>query len=90
MEQDRSKRVYGMHKLSLERRGHVTVTGIVDVSSFHETEIVLRLEDCTLVITGENLHIGKLLLDEGKLDIEGKVDGINYETHRDVKRFFRK
>ena len=33
----------------------------------------------TLVISGENLHIGKLSLDGGELHVDGQVDSLSYE-----------
>lgn len=33
----------------------------------------------TLVVTGEDLHIGKLSLDGGELHVEGRVDSVTYE-----------
>ncbi len=70
------------HTLQMERRRHASITGVTDVCSFHETEIVLKVDTGLMVVTGENLHIGKLLLDDGKLDVEGQIDGIVYEKPR--------
>ncbi len=70
------------HTLQLERRKKAIVTGVTDVCSFHENEIIMKLEGQTLFITGQNLHIGKLLPDEGRLDIDGQVDSIVYEIPR--------
>ena len=67
------------HSVQMEQRRHANITGVSDVCSFHETEIVLRIETGLMFITGENLHIGKLLLDDGKLDVEGQIDSIVYE-----------
>ena len=33
----------------------------------------------TLVITGEDLHIGKLSLDGGELHVDGRIDSVSYE-----------
>lgn len=67
------------HTLQMERRKHVIITGVQDVCSFHETEIVLRVDGALMVITGEMLHIGRLFLEDGRLDIDGQVDSIVYE-----------
>lgn len=77
------------HTVQMDRRKQALITGVKDVSSFHETEIVLKIEDATMVIGGQNLHIGRLLLDDGKLDISGQIDSISYENpHQSVRRFF--
>ena len=68
------------HSLHIDRRRRACITGVTDVCSYHETEIVLRLDGGVMVINGQNLHIGRLLLDEGKLDIDGMIDGVTYES----------
>lgn len=70
------------HTVQMERRRHAAITGVTDVCSFHESEIVLKVDTGLMVLTGENLHIGKLLLDDGKLDVDGQIDGIVYEKPR--------
>lgn len=68
------------HTLSIDHRRHTSITGVSDVCSFHETEIVLKIDSGLMILTGQNLHIAKLLLEEGRLDVDGHVDGVNYET----------
>lgn len=70
------------HTVQMERRRHAAITGVTDVCSFHENEIVLKVDTGLMVLTGESLHIGKLLLDDGKLDVDGQIDGIVYEKPR--------
>lgn len=72
----------GSHTVYLDRRQHTMVTGVSEVSSFDENEVVLKVDGGVMIVTGEHLHVGKLLLDEGKLDVEGHVDGIIYEVPR--------
>lgn len=66
------------HTLHIEQRGKVMVTGVQDVSSFLEDEIVLKIDSGEMVLTGNRLHIAKLLLEEGQLLIDGQIDGVNY------------
>ena len=78
-----------VHKLMLDQRRHAVITGVNDVCSFHENEIVLKVDTGVMVITGEGLHVGKLVLEEGKLDVEGRVDGVHYEQPHSAGRLFR-
>ena len=68
------------HTLQIDRRNRTAVTGVVDVSSFNEEEIVLRIDSGDMTITGHGLHIAKLLLEDGQLHIDGRVDGVLYEN----------
>lgn len=78
-----------VHRVTMDQRRHVIITGVNDVCSFHETEIVLKVDTGMMVIAGEGLHVGKLVLEEGRLDVEGRVDGLHYEQPHSVSRLFR-
>ncbi len=77
------------HTLGVDRRKHAAITGVTDVCSFHETEIVLKIDSGLMILTGQGLHIAKLLLEEGRLDVDGHVDSIIYETpKKPIKHLF--
>ena len=67
------------HRLELTGRERLTVSGVEDVERFDETGIIMSTSAGTLVVTGEDLHIGKLSLDGGELHVEGRVDSVTYE-----------
>ena len=67
------------HRLELTGREHLLVCGVEDVERFDERGIVMSTTAGTLVVTGENLHIGKLSLDGGELHVDGRIDAVTYE-----------
>ena len=67
------------HRIELAGREHLTVSGVEDVERFDETGIVLSTAAGTLIVTGEDLHIGKLSLDGGELHVDGRIDSLAYE-----------
>ncbi|MBE6963885.1 MAG: sporulation protein [Ruminococcaceae bacterium] len=67
------------HRLELTGRERLMVSGVEDVARFDETGIVMTTAAGTLVVTGENLHIGKLSLDGGELQVDGRIDSVAYE-----------
>ena len=67
------------HHLELQGRERLTVTGVEDVERFDETGIVMSTCAGTLVVTGEGLHIGKLSLDGGEMQVDGHIDAVTYE-----------
>ena len=67
------------HRLELVGRERLTVTGVEDVEHFDETSIVMSTSAGMLVISGEELHIGKLALDGGELHVDGRIDSVTYE-----------
>ena len=67
------------HRLELVGRERLMVSGVEDVERFDETGIIMSTSAGTLVITGEDLHIGKLSLDGGELHVDGRVDSVSSE-----------
>ena len=67
------------HRVVLEERGSLAVSGVEEVERFDESEIVMATVRGTMVIRGTGLHIEKLSLDGGELKVEGNVDSLSYE-----------
>ena len=67
------------HRLELEGRERLTVSGVEDVERFDESTIVMATCTGTMVISGEGLHIGKLSLDGGEMHVDGRIDAVSYE-----------
>ena len=67
------------HRLELVGRERLTVSGVEDVERFDENGIVMSTSAGVLVVTGEDLHIGKLSLDGGELHVDGRNDSGAYE-----------
>lgn len=79
------------HRLELIGREQLTVSGVEDVERFDESSIIMSTNAGTLMITGEDLHIGKLSLDGGELHVDGHIDSIAYEeSSRDRGGFFQR
>ena len=66
------------HKLTMTNRKNSTLTGVNDVISFDIHEILLETEQGMLMIKGDDLHVSRLTLDKGEVDVEGKIDSFTY------------
>lgn len=73
-----AERKRGSHKLSLLMRRSCSLTGVTDVISFDEQEVVLETELGAMILTGEELHVTGLSLETGEVSLEGRVDSIRY------------
>lgn len=67
-----------MHKVTMTNRKSCTLNGINDVLSFDIHEILLETEQGMLMIKGDDLHVNRLTLDKGEVDVEGKIDSLTY------------
>ena len=66
------------HSISLENRERAVFTGVEDVESFNEDEVILLTEAGVIALVGQGLHISKLNLDDGQLVVEGFILGVDY------------
>ena len=67
-----------MHKVTMTNRRACLINGVNDVLSFDIHEILLETEQGMLMIKGDELHVSRLSLDKGEVDIEGKIDSFTY------------
>ena len=81
------KTVSKTHKVLLQNRKSGSFSGIVDVLSFDVAEILLETELGMLLIKGNDLHVNRLSLEKGEVDVEGRIDSIAYsEVNRYAKQ----
>ena len=74
------------HRLVLENRKKSMISGVQDVQSFHEQEILLLTEEGKLQIKGEGLHVKRLNLEKGEADIEGQINSLIYLSRNTPKK----
>ena len=63
------------HKVLLANRKSANFSGVLDVLSFDVNEILLETEQGMLLIKGNDLHVNRLSLEQGEVDVTGKIDG---------------
>jgi sporulation protein YabP len=66
------------HKVLLNNRKNGSFTGILDVLSFDISEILLETEMGMLHIKGKDLHVNRLNLEKGEVDLEGLITSMDY------------
>lgn len=54
------------------------VTGVLDVLAFDLNEILLETEQGMLMVKGKDLHVNRLSLEKGEVDLAGHIDSIAY------------
>jgi sporulation protein YabP len=70
------------HKLSLEDRRVLTMTGVTEVVSFDENAVVLKTEQGMLTVHGKDLQLKNLSLDGGQIAVDGHICALLYEESR--------
>ena len=67
------------HKLTLNGREKLTMTGVTEVVSFDELAVVLKTCMGTLVVQGRELQLRSLVPEGGSVTVEGRVTALQYE-----------
>lgn len=76
----------GKHKMVLEGRGVCRMSGVVDVRSFDTNAVLLETVEGMLMMKGEELHVSRLNLEKGEVDIDGKIDSLVYTDHTSMAK----
>ena len=66
------------------------LTGVNEVLGFDENQVTLMTENGEIALTGEGLHVTKLMLEEGQMAVEGKIDGVIYTQRTRRRGLFRR
>lgn len=70
------------HKMTLNDRKSLTMTGVTEVLSFDENAIALRTDLGILQIHGSALQLKALSQENGSMMVEGTVSALVYEQPR--------
>lgn len=70
------------HKLTLNERKHLTLSGVTEVVSFDDETVVLKTSMGTLTVHGQNLQLKNLSLDGGQVAVDGAIAAFIYEDPR--------
>lgn len=79
---------YKTHTVTIDNRERISITGVIDVDSFNENEVVLSTDQGELIIAGSGLHITRLNLDDGQLILGGLVESVEYDPVVEQKKLF--
>lgn len=78
----------GTQSVSLTDRTSLELTGVEEVISYDENNIVVTTSLGQLTLDGEGLNIVQLNLGEGIVSVEGRIDALYYMEQRERKSLF--
>lgn len=78
------------HKLTLNERKNLTLSGVTEVISFDDEAVVLKTSMGILTVHGQNLQLKNLSLDGGQVAVEGTVAAMIYEEPRPERNWLGK
>ena len=78
------------HKLVLNERTQLTMTGVHEVLNFDENAVVVQTDLGRLLIQGQDLKLKTLSPEGGQVRIEGNITAMQYEQSRDSRGGLRR
>lgn len=76
------------HEINITERKRVEVTNVISLESFDSEGIFVNLEEDSVYITGENLHVEELDLSAGIMVASGDIGAVSYEKRKVKSRLF--
>ena len=80
----------GPHRLTLDDRRRLSLTGVTEVDSFDENTVLLRTNRGLVTVRGEGLQLRSLSPEEGQVRVDGTVSAIVYEQAKSEGGFLRR
>lgn len=80
-----TKRTQGTHRIILTARKTAVISGVLDVLSFDTKEVLLETDLGLLLLKGDDLHVNRLTLEKGEVDLDGRIDSLAYSENNHLK-----
>lgn len=80
------------NNIILENRRMLTISGVEDIDKFDESSIVMFTALGELTVKGKDLHINKVSVESGDLQVEGEIGALIYGSreHKNAASFLTK
>ena len=87
---DQKHEALGPHRLTLDDRRRLSLTGVTEVDSFDENTVRLRTNRGPVTVRGEDLQLRSLSPEDGQVRVDGTVSAVVYEQARPEGGFLRR
>ena len=74
------------HACTLENRNAASLTGVREVVSFDENQVVMDTDMGLLTIKGKDLHVSRLTVEKGEMEVEGQIDSLTYSSNEAYRK----
>jgi len=75
---EEKQRIVRKHAFDMENRERAHITGVNDVISFDLENVLLETDYGMVTVRGDNLHVRRLSVEKGEVDVDGRIDAVQY------------
>ena len=74
------------HACFLQNRAAANLTGVREVVSFDENQVIMDTDQGLLTLKAKDLHVSRLSVEKGEVDVEGTVDSLAYSSNEAYRK----
>lgn len=74
------------HTCFLQNCAAANLTGVREVVSFDENQVVMDTDLGLLTLKGKDLHVSRLSVEKGEVDVSGTVDSMAYSSNEAYRK----
>ena len=74
------------HSCLMSNRNSVALTGVREVVSFDENQVIMDTDLGLLTIKVKDLHVSRLTVEKGEVDVDGTVDQLIYSSNEAYRK----
>lgn len=78
------------HMVTIDNRKRIMLTGVLEVVSSQDKTVICKVAGKIVFISGKELRVSKLSLEEGLLIVDGEIDGLTYKDATSGKSFMKR
>ena len=78
------------HSIVMDNRKKLSICGADDVLGFNEETVSVNTSLGNIIIRGSSLHINKLNLDTGEVEIDGVINSLQYTESKNSKSILQR
>lgn len=86
MNSEKAKPAFQAHDCILKDRGHIEITGVLEVLSFDENGVILVTPFGELSIEGSEMRVGTLDTERGVVAVDGRISALYYSDNTPKRR----
>lgn len=87
-EQKNEKNINPLHNIIMEQRKKLVLSGVKDIDSFEEDDVVLQTTLGKLTLRGSGMKMGSFNADTGDLTVSGDIFALVYTDNNATKEGF--
>ncbi len=76
--------------ITIEDQNQISIKGATKINSATQSQAVVEIGSCTVIISGNNLEVKKLDLDNKEVSLAGRIVALKFNSHAEKQPFLKR